>query len=278
VTSISVKLSRGGSHVADARAWETALLLKLIRYLEELAANAWPAEVIQVVDGWRLRFNRNVTRRANSVWPNGVGDDHSLEEKLALVEDFYARWDCPARYQICPAAQPTNLDEILAKRGYTSDARTAVQIAPLETVLARAEANPAFTVTISEAFDESWFDFYSQVEQVSPQAAEGRRGILRRIGPQSGFALLRAAGQPLAIGLGGVERGWIGLFGIVTHPEFRRQGAATTVIRALAQWGQEHQVSQVYIQVMENNASARALYARLGFETLYHYHYRELIQ
>ena len=97
------------------------------------------------------------------------------------------------------ARQPNllNLDEILAERGYTSDARTAVQIAPLETVLARAEANPVYTVTLSETFDESWFDLYCQAEQVSPQAAEGRRGILRRIGPRTGFALLQAAGQPV---------------------------------------------------------------------------------
>ena len=189
--------------------------LKLIYHLEELAANAWPAEVIQLVDGWRLRFNGGVTRRANSVWPNGSGDDLSPAEKLALVEDFYARRDCPPRYQICPAAQPTELNEILANRGYTLDARTAVQIASLETLLTRSETDPAHPVVISEAFDESWFDLYRQVENFSAQAAQGRRSILQRIGPRTGFALLRIAGQPAAIGLGVVERGWLGLFGLV---------------------------------------------------------------
>lgn len=249
---------------------------QLIHLLEELAANAWPAEVVQVLDGWRLRFNRNVTRRANSVWPNGAGNGHSLEQKLALAEDFYARWGCPTRYQMCPAAHPANLDAILAEHGYTIDARTAVQIASLETVLARTEANPTHTITISEVFEQNWFDLYCEAEHVSPHAAEVRRGILQRIGPRAGFALLQITGQPAAIGLGVVERGWLGLFSVATHPQFRRQGAATTILRALTQWGQTYRANQLYLQVMTDNAPALALYARLGFETLYHYHYRQL--
>ena len=38
-----------------------------ISLTEELAANALPPAVVQVVDGWRLRYNFGVTRRANSV-------------------------------------------------------------------------------------------------------------------------------------------------------------------------------------------------------------------
>ncbi|MFN8453531.1 MAG: GNAT family N-acetyltransferase [Anaerolineae bacterium] len=248
---------------------------ELIAYLEELAANAWPAEVAQNVDGWRLRYTQNVTRRANSVWPNGEGKYHPLDEKLAAVEDFYARRGCPARFQICPAAHPANLDEILAGRGYTVDALTAVQIALLETILARTQSNPTYKITINESFDERWFAAYCQSEGVSGHPAEVRRGILWRIGPRAGFALLEIEGQIVSVGLGVVERGWLGLFSLTTRPEFRRQGAATALIHALGGWGQQHGADHLYLQVMANNDPALRLYQGLGFETLYHYHYRE---
>ncbi len=32
--------------------------------IEELAANAWPAELVDELDGWRLRFNWGATSRA----------------------------------------------------------------------------------------------------------------------------------------------------------------------------------------------------------------------
>ena len=247
----------------------------LVYHLEELAANAWPAMVVQVIDGWRLRFNNHVTRRANSVWPNDHGGRHPLGEKLAWVEDFYARRGSPARYQICPAAQPAGLDALLAERGYTTDARTAVQIAPLATVLARTETDLAHRVAVGETFDESWFAAYCAAEAVGPDEANGRRGILGRIGPRLGYALLRLDGRPAGLGLAVRERGWVGIFSMATHPEFRRRGLATAVLHALAAWGEAERADRMYLQVMENNAPAKALYARAGLETLYHYHYRQ---
>jgi ribosomal protein S18 acetylase RimI-like enzyme len=247
----------------------------LVPLLEELSANAWPAAIMQAIDGWRLRFNWGVTRRANSVWPNATENRRSLAEKLSLVEDFYSRWGQSARYQICPAAQPSELDKVLAKRGYTSDAQTSVQIAPLATVLANTIASPSYTITTADTFDEEWFVTYCALERVNSHTAEVRRGILQRIGPLAGYALLKLEGQPIALGLAVVERGWSGVFSMVTHIDFRQQGAATAVLRALANWSQSHQASHMYLQVMLSNAPARALYARTGFKTLYHYHYRE---
>jgi len=248
---------------------------KLIRYIEELAANAWPAAVMQEVDGWRLRFNWGVTRRANSVWPNQARGDHSLDEKLRWVEDFYGRWGGTARYQMCPAAQPAGLDRILAERGYTATSQTAIQIAPIAEVLARSRANLAHSVKVGDHFGEAWFATYCQAEGVSAPTAEIRRGILQRIGPRPGFALLEIDGEAVALGLGVVERGWLGVFSMATRPEFRRRGAATAVLQTLAEWGQQHQASHMYLQVVAENAPALALYGGLGFETLYHYYYRE---
>jgi GNAT superfamily N-acetyltransferase len=249
-----------------------------VRLIEELAANAWPAESVQYVDGWRLRHSTGSSRRVNSVWPNLAGGTVSLEERLGIVEDFYARHGGVARYQITPAAQPDDLEAILRARGYQDDARTAVQRASLKAMLARTTSYPDGRISIAPQFTEQWFTAYCEAEGYGPDEARVRRGIFERIGPATGFVLLAIESKPAAIGLGVTERGWLGVFCMITFPDYRRQGAASAVLHALAEWGQGHGAEQVYLQVMENNPPGKALYAKAGFETLYYYYYlaREL--
>src|SRR5260370_24946957 len=65
--------------------------------LEELAFAAWPAEEVERADGWRLRWTRGVTRRANSVWPNEATGDAPLSDRIARAEAFYAAAAPPRR-------------------------------------------------------------------------------------------------------------------------------------------------------------------------------------
>ncbi|KAA3643043.1 MAG: GNAT family N-acetyltransferase [Chloroflexi bacterium] len=248
---------------------------KQIALIEELAANAWPAETVQTLDGWRMRYTGGRSRRINSVWPNLELGDIPLEEKLDLVEDFYRRKAQIPRYQMCPAAQPTDLVEILEQRGYTADAHTQVQISTLGFVLPRVETELSDQVEITNQLPDDWLDFYAKVENYTAERKTIRRGVLTRIGPLTGFASLHKDGEIVAIGLGVVERGWLGLFCMLTHPDHRRQGAATTVLQALGKWGQEVEATHTYLQVMENNPTALALYARAGYKHLYQYYYLE---
>ncbi len=250
--------------------------IDLITHIEELAANAWPAPFGLLLDGWRLRYMQGITRRANSVWPNAAHEHHTLDEKIALVEATYARWGQPARYQICPAMRPANLDEVLAERGYTSSASTAVQTAALSTVLAHgAPARDDYVIYIDERYDDAWFDAYAGLWQMAAHEIEMRRTIVQHIGGRSGFARIVYDGQLVAVGLGVAERGWVGIFGMIVAPGFRRQGLATGVLHALARWGRQQQATQMYLQVMDNNPTAQTFYARVGFATLYHYYYRD---
>lgn len=251
-------------------------LLQQIRLIEELAANAWPAEVAPVVSGWRLRFTGGITSRANSVWPNDDTGLAPLQDKLAAAERFYAARGEPARFQICPACQPANLDEILAQRGYQSHSLTSVQTAPLDTVLSQLARNAAPPVELRDALWDEWFEVYACVGNMDAHERATRRGILSRIGMPAGFALARLDDQPAAVGLCVVERKWAGIFCMETLPAFRRRGAASAILRALCEWARAREATQTYLQVVDGNAPAVNLYAHAGFRTLYHYHYRAL--
>jgi GNAT superfamily N-acetyltransferase len=249
----------------------------MIALLESLAANAWPAAEISHLDGWRLRYTGGVTRRANSVWPNQASGTQPLDAKLAAVEDFYARHSAPPMYQICDAMQPANLDDILAERGYAAVAHTHVQTTPITGMLAALpplRTYPTFEVEVSESFDEDWFALYCASELMDAHGAAMRRTILQRIESPCAFALLRAAGEPAAAGLGVAEGGWLGIFCMTTQPSLRRKGAARAILRTLALWSQLYDTKQAYLQVMQHNTAGMALYASVGFTTAYDYHYR----
>jgi len=295
----------------------------LIYHLEELAANAWPARITQTVGGWRLRYTDGITRRANSVWPNlstlsthpekfrtaplsiveatspkaGMGQNFSgehpqlnqtnLAEQLATVENFYAQRNLPARFQICPAAQPPTLDETLTQRGYQKDAPTNVQTTSIATILKKLEIKKpkrekiehdlGTKVTINQHLNDAWFESYCQAEALSTKAIGVRRGILQRIAPVTGFAHIAGADNaPAALGLGVVERGWLGIFCMTTKPEYRRRGLASTLLHALADWANQQGATNAYLQVMVSNKAAQKLYTRVSFETRYQYYYKEL--
>lgn len=245
----------------------------LIREVETRAAEAWPAAEVQQCGGWLLRYAGGVTGRANSVWPNARSGDVSLEERLQAVEAFYQERGLPPRYQVCPASLPVDLDQVLARRGYTTDPRVCVQTADLSTILSDPGPRDRH-VSISPAFDEEWFAAYCDAEKVSPDAASIRREILCRIAAPVGFAAVRCGHELASMGLGEVSGGWLGLFNIATRPRFRRRGLATAVLHELARWAAPLGAERSYLQVLEDNVAARAVYSRMGFSTLYRYHYR----
>jgi N-acetylglutamate synthase len=244
----------------------------LVHLIEELAANAWPAPVVQVVGGWRLRYAWGMTRRANSVLPNDHHGTPELDERLDLVEGFYARRGLPARYQLSPAARPAGLDGLLAARGYRRHLRILVLCAELAAVRDRLPS-PDGQVAVAGEPDAAWLDtMRATLGYYRDGALAGR--MLEGIGPPAGYATAARAGRPLAIGRAVAERGFAGVFTMATVPEARGQGLGTAVLAALAGWADGHGATRLYLQVDDDNLAALRLYRRAGFEPTYTYHYR----
>lgn len=245
---------------------------KQVYFIESLAANAWPPEIEQHLGGWRLRYSGGSSRRVNSVWANQLPDGCPIEECLDLVEDFYHRRNVAPSYQLSPATMPTQLRGHLMARGYVEWAHTSVKVQPILDLL-KNTTTPTVDVETSDVLTDDWFDAYTGSSGYSLESLPIRRGILRRIGPPAHFVLLKQDGVSVATGLGVYERGWLGVFCVVTDSAQRRKGLASAVMHALAGWGAAQGAAQVYLQVMEDNLPAQRLYDKLGFQFLYQYFY-----
>jgi len=247
---------------------------KLVREVEEIAARAWPAAVVRVVDGWRLRATPGVeVRRSNSVLPNG-GDGTNLEAKLAAVDEFSREHGIPVRYQMSAAAVPPELDDVLAARGLDVEMLVDVQVADLTVLVEHArERAPDVQIAVDPLPTDDWLDAMLGVTARAEREVF-RPAILDRIDRPARYASAVDPEGVMAVGMCVVVGEWLGIFSMATLPQARRRGYATAVLRALAEAGTELGASRSFLQTERSNAASHALYEGLGFATAYGYHYR----
>lgn len=242
----------------------------MITALEELSLNAWPALQTVHYDGWLLRCAAGYTRRANSVQPL-YGSTLNLAEKIAYCEQVYAACGRPTVFKLTPAARPAGLEAALAEAGYRTEAPTSVQTASL------ADLPPApdvGTVTLADQATESWLAAFCALNTVAARHQPTMAQMLARIVPARCFLALEQEGAVVAVGLAVAERGWVGLFDLVTAVAWRNRGLGRQVILRLLHWGRAQGARQAYLQVMSDNAPALHLYETLGFREAYPYWYR----
>lgn len=238
--------------------------------IDALMNQGWPAAHSTELDGWLVRRNAGVTLRANSVLPANAPFD--LGRALDYVENLYAAHQIAPSFQVGPAAQPGDLDEYLAARGYELRNPTLVMCAEVADVLANL-SEPTSAVNISSAPDDDWMDFWWAVDGRGGSAAQAAaRQILNRA--RALYAVIPAGPPVKAIGRLALVDDWAGLYCLAVDPGHRRQGLAQATIHGLLQQATMLGVNRVWLQVVESNAPARTLYDRLGFQTVSRYHYR----
>jgi ribosomal protein S18 acetylase RimI-like enzyme len=244
--------------------------------VEELAANAWPAAIVQHVRGWRLRYNWGATRRANSVFASASADECALHEVRGLAEQFYAARGAPCRFQVAEGAAPAPLDAYLANCGYEREAPTTVLTADLPASMPDSRYARRFTVEIQSESSAEWVELYAEANALDASAAGMRSDIMRRVAVPAAYALTRHNDEGVALGWVAIERGWAGVFGMTTRPGHRRRGAGRATFRALAEHAAQAGAQRVYLHVEKGNGPARLLYKSAGLLPAYEYHYRTL--
>ncbi len=238
--------------------------------LDERMNRSWRARSEVAVDGWIARLSGGVTQRANSVLPLAAPAD--LEAAVTKVEELYLDHGLPPHFQISLAAQPPDIDHFLAARGYEVRGSTKVCIAAVEDVLRRLP--PQWSqVDVNDEPDEDWMSLWRAMDG---RGGAGSRAVARKIltgGPAS-YALGHDEAGPAAVGRLSLDGSWAGVYCMAARPDARRRGHAMDVLRVLLVDAAGREVRHAWLQVVEENVAARALYGRLGFADFSGYHHR----
>ena len=233
--------------------------------LERLGVEAWAVELAPLGD-WTLRAAAGFTGRANSCL--AVGDPGMPVSQAARAVEAYA-----VEHGIPPMAQVVTgsaEDAALRAVGWSETyVATDVLATRLADLLDGRPPDPR--AVVAEELTPAWraaFDEYRRSDvdpAVVTRLLEGRR-------PRA-FASAEVDGEVSAIARGHLAAGWLGVAGVWTRPDHRRQGLGTAVLLGLAAWAARRGARWCYLQVETENVPAHRAYAQLGFVEHHRYHY-----
>ena len=252
--------------------------LTLIRTLEELSLNAWPCLQQILDDGWVLRFAEGYTKRANSVTPLYLGTENltgnltgNLTEKIKCCETVYSSWNLPSIFRLTDTAQWSSLDQTLSEMGYTKQDTISVQV---KSITNHNVFSGALDFTLEHQLSTEWLDHFVHTDNLPLQHWNTLSTMLEMIPNTTCYGYLKDRHRLCSIGLGVLERNYLGIFCLTTAQKQRRQGYATQLLAAMTDWGRSKGATTVYLQVKTSNQAGINLYNKLGFTEAYQYFYR----
>ncbi|WAC74065.1 GNAT family N-acetyltransferase [Roseateles sp. SL47] len=250
-----------------------AALRDLAWRAEQAGLNAAASPRETLIEGWLLRLSPGKARRSRCINALGTTGQLPIDELLARSRRSFEQAGLPVLMRMTPFSQPPELDAWLASRGWKAFDPSDVKVMPSLELLDTSdgqEASPLMALT-----REAYADQVGRLRGSTPEEIHGHAERLRTAPvPHQAFCLQADDGSPLAYGQIAVDGSIVGLFDIMTSPEHRGQGHGYRLCAALLRTARQQGASEAYLQVAADNTPAQSLYARLGFQHAYRYHYR----
>jgi len=238
--------------------------LSSIHRIEQATARGWPAARVDIINGWHVSSGLGYVGRTNSCWPLSYGGG-SVEASIDQVEAYYRALSLATQFKlVTDGTDPLDLSDRLASRGY----RIASQVA----VMTREGpmAAPERVVDIEPKVTADFIQIVSETSHSGGDRQE-RVDILGRVPNPSAFGIVRQNGVLAAAGLCTFAGDSAGIAAMRTQADFRNQGLARSILRAVTGRAYEAGYRLFWLQVETNNAPALHLYESEGFATAYQY-------
>ncbi|MEO0653180.1 MAG: GNAT family N-acetyltransferase [Planctomycetota bacterium] len=229
----------------------------------------WPGEREAALRGWSLRTGTSPALRANSAFPFASDADTS-EETLGLLEVFFRERARIPAFRITPFGPCVELDQRLAEADYSLAEPTLVMTASL------GSSSSDLTGSELVGADEDWLDLLGLVASQPPRIRAHYGVVLPRAPRDRVRVAVESEGRVVAVALGLITDGWLGLFDVVTAPDHRGRGHARRAIRRVHAEARARGVERAFLYTTEDNDRAIGLYTGLGYREAYAYHYRVL--
>lgn len=243
------------------RAGKGSPLSLRINEIERAASATWPAAEQVPLGDWLLRATGKFTMRANSVL--ALGEPHTeMDEAINKVVAFYKERNLVPTFHITLPIQ-VELDALLESKGWMEKIIVHVMVADIAVEELAHEVIGTWELS-SEPSDE-W---------IRLQKDEGVREIMERY--PAIYAGLRIGDELVAAGRAAAFKDWTVLTRLFVRPDFRGQGLSKDLVTLLLNESIKDGATMALLQVDSKNATAIALYKKMGF-TLHHaYKYRLL--
>ena len=255
--------------------------LTAVARLENLCADAWPAQVDEPLGEWRLRAAGGYTGRANAALAVG-GPGMPVAAALDAVRAFGERTGTAPRVQV-PMGSPW--DRAVAGEGWILDeaheagAEVSVEVVALADLRRPAPSSEPVRrecrssgIGVAARAEPAW---WAVATGGDPSAAQ-RLVLDPRSSLPLAFLLAHGPdGAPAGALRAALVADHLHLSALHVVPDARRRGLGTALLATAASWGRERGARWGVAQVALHNAGARALYDRLGFTG--HHRYRYLV-
>jgi ribosomal protein S18 acetylase RimI-like enzyme len=218
--------------------------------------------------GWVLRATPGLDRgRSNhALTPCRSLSASEIPAAIEVVEAFASRHGIPAGIQVSPLSLHEELQFELDRRGW--GIRWPVLVLAAEVSAATATAPETSALEIADHATPAWLAAWARCEPGRDVEAHVDT-VFARLAGRATFA--RVDDRDAAVGIAVSGDDLVGLFCLAVDPARRRSGLGTALVRALLA---ESRADVAYLQVEERNASAVAMYRRLGFGEVYRYCHR----
>jgi GNAT superfamily N-acetyltransferase len=239
--------------------------------IEELTMNAWPSLQTILLDGWIIRMANGYTKRANSVNPI-YSFENNLDEKIKYCEKLYSGNNLPAIFKIIECEEHKIIDKKLGESNYEKIDITSVQICDkIENVNLKPNK-----IIADNKFTENWKNCFYYCNNINDaKIKETIENMLKNVRHEAISVYKMENDTFIGCGYGVIEKGFVGIFDIIVKQEFRGKGYGKEIVETILAKSKEAGVKKAHLSVVNNNETAKKLYAKIGFKEIYKYWYRK---